>query len=105
MKIVYCLPQIYKPGGIERIVSIKANHFVDICNYEVYIITSCQERKPPFYRLSDKIKFIDLNIDYDSTLTLPLWKRIIKKIQYVKHHKKLLSNLLFQIKISQDKLH
>lgn len=98
MRIVYCLPQIYKPGGIERIVSIKANHFTDICNYEVYIITSCQERRPPFYKLSEKIKLIDLNINYDSTLTLPLWKRIIKKIQYTKYHKKLLSNLLFQIK-------
>ena len=30
MKIVYCLPQVYKPGGIERIVSIKANYFAEM---------------------------------------------------------------------------
>lgn len=98
MRIVYCLPQIYKPGGIERIVSIKANYLANICNYEIYIVTSCQKSKQPFYQFSDKIKFIDLNIDYDSTLILPLWKRVIKKNQYTKLHKKLLSDLLFKIK-------
>lgn len=98
MKIVYCLPQVYKPGGIERIVSIKANYFVERCGYEVYIITACQKGQEPFYHLSDKIKMIDLNIDYDSTLTLPIWERIYKKINYAHQHKKELSNLLNKIK-------
>ena len=82
MKIVYCLPQVYKPGGIERIVSIKANYFVERCGYEVYIITACQKGQEPFYHLSDKIKMIDLNIDYDSTLTLPIWERIYKVLKF-----------------------
>lgn len=98
MKIVYCLPQLYKPGGIERIVSIKANYFVERYGYEVYIITACQKGQVPFYHLSDKIKMIDLNIDYDSTLTLPIWKRICKKINYTHQHKKELSSLLKKIK-------
>ena len=98
MKIVYCLPQVYKPGGIERIVSIKANYFVERCGYEVYIITACQKGQEPFYHLSDKIKMINLNIDYDSTLTLPIWKRIYKKIYYTRQHKKKLNRLLKKIK-------
>ena len=81
MKIVYCLPQVYKPGGIERIVSIKANYFAEMCNYEVYIITSCQKGLPPYYDFSGKIKFIDLDIDYDSILSYPLCKRISVKKQ------------------------
>lgn len=97
-KIVYCLPQVYKPGGIERIVSIKANYFVEQCGYEVYIITACQKGQGPFYHLSDKIKMIDLNIDYDSTLTLPIWERIYKKIYYTHQHKKKLNRLLKKIK-------
>ena len=63
MKIIYCLPQVYKPGGIERIVSIKANYFAEMCNYEVYIITSCQKGLPPYYDFSDKIKFIENIVD------------------------------------------
>lgn len=98
MKIVYCLPQIYKPGGIERIVSIKANYLADKCGYKVYIITACQKTKKPFYHFSDKIEMIDLNIDYDSTLILPIWKRIRKKMDYSHQHKKALNELLNKIK-------
>lgn len=98
MKIIYCLPQVYKPGGIERIVSIKANYFAEMCNYEVYIITSCQKGLPPYYDFSDKIKFIDLDIDYDSILSYPLYKRIFYKLNYLHHHKKLLSTLLCGLK-------
>lgn len=99
MKIAYCLPQIYKPGGIERIISIKANYLASVYNYEVYIITSCQKGNLPFYQFNNKIKFYDLNIDYDSTLYLPLYKRIIRKIQYTKCHKKKLSELLNKLKV------
>ena len=98
MKIVYCLPQIYKPGGIERIVSIKANYLADKCGYKVYIITACQKSKKPFYHFSDKIEMIDLNIDYDSTLILPIWKRIKRKMDYSHQHKKALNELLNTIK-------
>jgi len=98
MKIVYCLPQVYKPGGIERIVSIKANYFAEMCNYEVYIITSCQKGLPPYYDFSGKIKFIDLDIDYDSILSYPLCKRIFYKLNYLRRHKKLLSTLLYKLK-------
>lgn len=98
MKIVYCLPHVYKPGGIERIVSIKANYLADKANYDVYIITSCQNGKKPFYYFSPKIKFIDLGIDYDNTLNLPLWIRIYKKKQLQKKHKSLLTSHLNTIK-------
>ena len=98
MKIVYCIPQIYRPGGIERIVSIKANYLVERLGYEVIIITACRQQQPPYYYFSPKIEFIDLNIDYDSLLHYPLFKRIIKKYFLQKEHKKLLTNILNKIK-------
>lgn len=55
MKIVYCLPHVYKPGGIERIVSLKANYLADEANYDVYIITSCQKGEKPFYHFRLKL--------------------------------------------------
>lgn len=97
MRIVYCLPQVYRPGGIERIVSIKANYLVEVCQYEVFIITACQQAKPPYYPFSKKIKFVDLNIDYDSTLKYPIWKRIVKKIKLSHYHKQQLSKILAKI--------
>lgn len=98
MKIVYCLPQVYRPGGIERIISIKANYLAEICNYKVYIVTSYQKGKLPYYQFSDKVKFIDLNIDYDATLSLPIWKRVIKKSKLIHYHKQKLTRILYEIK-------
>lgn len=98
MKIIYCLPQIYKPGGIERIISIKANYLADILNYDIYIITACQLGKQPYYTFSNKIKFIDLGIDYDSTLALPIWKRVIKKRSLQLIHKQKLKQILYDIR-------
>lgn len=97
MKIVYCLPQVYRPGGIERIISLKANYLADICNDEIYIITACQFGKKPYYVFSSKIKFIDLNINYDAILILPIWKRIIRKIVLQLLHKRKLKKILCEI--------
>ncbi|MFR9502510.1 MAG: glycosyltransferase family 4 protein [Rikenellaceae bacterium] len=94
MKIIYCVPQLYRPGGIERIVSIKANSLVEDYNCEVVIITSDQKGLPTYYPLSERIKVYDLGIDYDSMLQMPLQKRILKKLQLSGLHKKKLTSLL-----------
>lgn len=98
MKIVYCLPQLYRPGGIERIVSIKANYLADVLGYEVVLILANQQNRTPFYRISDKIHLYDLEIDYDAILYLPLIKRVISKQKLQKEHRAKLEDLLFRIK-------
>ena len=95
MKIVYCLPHVYKPGGIERIVSLKANYLADEANYDVYIITSCQKGEKPFDHFSPKIKFIDLQIDYDSILNKPILERLYLRHKLQQEHKTKLSKYLF----------
>ena len=47
MKIVYYLPALYAPGGLERIITFKANYFADhLEGYEIYILTSEQIGRP-----------------------------------------------------------
>lgn len=98
MKIVYCLPQLYRPGGIERIVSIKANYLADIYNYEVIIIVADQRGKPSFYNLSKKVKVIDLGLPYDDTISLPLIQRLLLRYRFHNFHKRKLSRLLMEIR-------
>ena len=38
IKIVYCLPSLYIPGGMERVLTIKANYFAEKLGYDIYII-------------------------------------------------------------------
>ncbi len=89
---------MYHPGGIERIVSTKANYFSDRMGWDVFIIASKQKGMPAFYRLSPKVKLIDLDIDYEATLILSVYKRVLMKLILQRRHKKLLSKILKDIK-------
>jgi glycosyltransferase involved in cell wall biosynthesis len=98
MKIIYCLPDTYKPGGIERVVSLKANYLVEHAGYEIIIITTGQLDRKPFYHFSEMIKFYDLGINYDEMLSEHFIKRILIRRQKRKEHKKRLSRLLHTLK-------
>ena len=91
MKIVYCLPQLFHPGGIERIVSIKANYLVEVYGYDVTIVVANQKKQVPFFKLNKKIKIVDLNIDYDNALSQSLFKRLYLRHKLQKEHKTKLS--------------
>lgn len=65
MKIVFVIDQVYLHGGIERILSIKANYFSDQKNDEVHIVTTEQKGNAPCYPFSDKITFKDIGINYE----------------------------------------
>tara|TARA_R110002012_G_scaffold283304_2_gene473576 strand:+ start:21016 stop:22149 length:1134 start_codon:yes stop_codon:yes gene_type:complete len=64
MTIVFLIDQMYLHGGIERVLSIKANYFATQENVEVHIITSEQKNKALCYHLHSKIRLYDLKINY-----------------------------------------
>ena len=62
MRILYLTDQIYLHGGIEKVLSQKANYLADVLHHEVTIITYRQFDDPIFFEFSDKIKFAHFNI-------------------------------------------
>jgi len=76
MKIAYCIPSLYIPGGMERVLTIKANYFADIFGYEVFIILTDGKDKTPYYQLSPKIHLINLDINYDDLNGQTFYKRL-----------------------------
>src|SRR5574344_1670081 len=73
-KIVYCTPELYLPGGIERAVTIKSNYFADKLGYEIYVILTDGWGKKPFYHISNRVQLITLNLDFEE-----LWDKIFYK--------------------------
>jgi glycosyltransferase involved in cell wall biosynthesis len=65
MKILYLTDQTYLHGGIEKVLSQKANYFAEISNDEVFIVTYNQQLNKPIYPFSEKIRMIDLDINYE----------------------------------------
>lgn len=64
-KIVILVDQLHSHGGIERLVALKANYWTTVFKYDVTIIATEQEQKPLIYDLSEKVKFIDLAVNYN----------------------------------------
>ena len=48
--IVYCTPSLYIPGGIERVLTTKANYLADVAGYTVYIILTDGQDKSPYLK-------------------------------------------------------
>ena len=59
--ILYITNGISGSGGLERVVSLKASYFADHYNYNVHIITLNEDKKTPFYPISQKVKIININ--------------------------------------------
>lgn len=97
MRIVYCIPALSQPGGMERILTIKANFLANQPDHKVYIITTSQNNLPCFYELSPKIHRIDLNINYNKTQNNLILK-LIDRVKKITLHKKRLKSILFKIK-------
>lgn len=97
MKIVYCLPSTYCMGGVERIISGKAN-LLSKMGHDVSIITTDQQGRSPYFKINDKIKCYDLGINYSQNKQ----RRFIKKMFYFFYnsylHKKRLKKLLIELK-------
>lgn len=48
-KIVYCTPALYMAGGVERVLTLKANYFADHFGYDIPIILTDGKDKPTYY--------------------------------------------------------
>lgn len=95
MKIVYCISGIYNSGGMERVLSLKTSYLVNQ-GYEVTIITTDQKDRKPFFTFDERIKLIDLAINYSD---LPA--NLLGKIFYYIRKQSLHHNRLKEILIKE----
>jgi len=64
MKILFSTDQVYLHGGIEKTMAVKASYFADVLGYDVTILTTEQKSNRPCYPLSNKVKIVDIGINY-----------------------------------------
>ncbi len=62
MKLVYIVNRIDGPGGLERVLSIKASRLADHYNYDVHVITLNQTEGELFYEFSPKLQYHNINV-------------------------------------------
>lgn len=98
LKIVYCTPALYVAGGVERVLTLKANYFVEYLDYDITIILTEGKDKPLFYPLSDKIKVINLDINFEQLWTCSFAKKAFVYLKKQRIFKKKLTNELMRIR-------
>lgn len=64
MKIIYCIACTCHSGGMERVLTNKANYLARH-GYEIVVVTTDQRGAQPFFLLEPGIRSIDLGINYD----------------------------------------
>lgn len=98
LKIVYVTPALYMAGGVERVLTLKANYFAEHFGYDITIILTEGKDKPLFYPLSDKIKVINLNIGFEELWNCSFLKKIFVYLKKQRRYKKVLTNELMCIR-------
>lgn len=97
-KIAYCLPSLYIPGGMERVLTIKANYFADVLEYDIYIILTDGKDKKPFYELSPKIHIVYLDINFNELWGKSFYRKILIYLSKQRIYRKKLQDSLMLIK-------
>ena len=97
-KIVYCTPALYMAGGVERVLTLKANYFAEHFGYDITIILTEGKDKPFFYPLSDKIKVVNLDINFEELWSCSFLKKVFLYLKKQRLYKKLLTSELMRIR-------
>lgn len=98
LKLVYITPALYMAGGVERVLTLKANYFAEHFGYDITIILTEGKGKPLFYPLSNKIKVINLNIGFEELWTCSFVKKVFVYLKKQRQFKKALTKELMCIR-------
>ena len=97
-KIVYCTPSLYVAGGLERVLTLKANYFAESYQYDVTIILTDGVGKPYYYPLSNKIKVVNLDINFEELWSCSFLKKVMLYLKKQRVFRKKLKRELISIK-------
>ena len=80
-KILICTPAIYSAGGVERVVSVKANYLAERFGYDVTIILTEGKGRDCFFTISDHVNIINYELNFETLWSLPFWKKVLVYLQ------------------------
>ena len=96
MKLIYCFASLYNPGGIERVLLNKVRWFAAQGGYELVVVTTDQQGRPPFYAFPPKVRMVDLGINYSVDNGRSPLMKILSYFRKRRIHRKRLTELLMR---------
>lgn len=96
MKIVYCIHGTFNSGGMEKVVIGKANYLAKK-GYEVFIVTTEQKGRHPFFTIDKRIECHDLDINYENENNTSFVRKLVSFKYKQKIHKRRLEEFIRKI--------
>jgi glycosyltransferase involved in cell wall biosynthesis len=99
MRLLYCIPSLSNPGGMERILTEKVNYLTLNGDFQVLIVTTEQGNNPVRFNLNGKVEVVNLNIHFNKHFNYSWLRKYYfhrRKLSLYKHQ---LINLIIQRKI------
>ncbi|MBF4505961.1 glycosyltransferase family 4 protein [Flavobacterium sp. JLP] len=79
MKLLYIVPKIKNAGGVARVLSIKANYFIENFGYEVHILSQNEETDLSFYNFNSKVVFHNMILKGNTFQFLKSYTKEVKQ--------------------------
>ncbi|MFH6936527.1 glycosyltransferase family 4 protein [Flavobacterium sp. FlaQc-30] len=84
MRLLYIVPTIKNADGVARVLSIKANYFIEHFNYEVHILSQNENTELPFYDFNSKVVFHSIELKRNAFRFLKFYqKQINQKVKKI----------------------
>jgi glycosyltransferase involved in cell wall biosynthesis len=96
MRIVYNIAGFYRPAGMERVLTDKANWLIRH-GHEVTILTTEQKGRPYAFPLDERVVIKDLGIGYEDNNGTSLLNKFVHYPAKQKRHRRLLELVLNEI--------
>lgn len=93
MNLLYLVPSLNNPGGMERILAEKINYLITECNYNVFVATTEEKGKNPYFKLNEKVNLIQLDLNFNDFFNYNL----VSKFYNTKKKLRLYENMLHSI--------
>lgn len=85
-------------GGMERVLTLKANYFADVLGYDITIILTDGSGCPNFFPLSERVHVVNLDIGFEDLWRLSFFRKIISYLPRQRRYKRLLAKELLRIR-------
>lgn len=76
-RILYCTSAIYSAGGVERVVSVKANYFAEQLGYDVTVIVTEGKGRDCFFPISDRVRVINYELNFEELWRLSFFRKVV----------------------------
>lgn len=97
-RIVICTPAIYSAGGVERVVTVKANFFAEKLGYDVTIIVTEGIGRTCYFYLSDKVNVKNYQLGFEELWKASFLKKALLYLKKQHQYKKMLTAELMRLR-------